>query len=227
MKKLVSAIMMGGAMMVAVQADVVLTVTPEDAMLRDLQNADGLGDNVATTWIYKAIGEANADNGQFARGWDPFLLSAQDKLDIAAAEKIEFRVFMDGNYNVSHTGCDLYGYTNRTTDVAVFSDYEATDVELLLADYVVDSDTFQAYVYGDVTDFVKAQALVSDYAIFGMRLSDPSYTDDGLKNYYVFDNSKNTGGTPPQLVVTIPEPASLALVGIIGGSLLFIRRIFR
>ena len=126
---------------------------------------------------------------------------------------------MDGNYNVSATGtisatgCDLYGYTSRTTDVAVNSDYEATDVELLLADYAVDTHPFQTYVYGDVTAFVKAQALVSDYVILGLRLSNPSQVAyDGLKNYYVFDNSKNTGGTPPQLVLTSATPPSQATI---------------
>ena len=186
-----------------------LTTSANEANLKDGNN-DGIGDEASSAWNFYLIGESATDANTM-RGWLPFSLSAAQKAFIAGATKIELEFYTYQEANIDHTPLDLYGYSSRTTEVAVPGDYHAADLALVRAGIMDSSVPRSTKVSVDVTDFVKSQATSFDMAVFQLRLQDESKTSDGLSNYYLLYNSKNSAFPGyPRLVITkttlLPPP---------------------
>ncbi len=165
------------------------------------------------------MGESSADENEI-RLWIPFTLDASDRVDIANAVSVTLSFNLQSSGNVANFDVDLYGYNGRTSAVAVNSDYEAP-ATLLVNDALTSASAAGVYAF-DVTSFAKTESAIAG-SIIGFRLQmDPATlpNTDGLWNRYVIALSEST--TPPQLTIVVPEPASMALLGL--GSLVMLGR---
>lgn len=189
----------------------VINAAASDLALVDT-NGDDLGDaRVASGNTAYQMGESSADQNE-VRLWIPFTLSTADRTDIANADSVSFSFNLQSLGNVSAFNVDLHGFSGRTSAVAVNSDYEAATT-LLVDNALTASSPVGAYSF-DVTNFARTQSAIPGSVIVFRLQMDPATlpNNDGLWNRYVIALSEST--TPPQLTIVVPEPASMALLGL-------------
>ncbi len=128
-----------------------------------------------------------------------------------------------GNYNMTPDDADRTAFLFDLTDARYFAQRLSSAPGF---------GEYQTYNYsGDGPTFGSGHDLYVEYNLNNCGVSLSSWPDDGGGNSYAPDNGFFVpGGSIAKLevfsVAAIPEPATLGLIGLFGGGILAVRRIF-
>lgn len=203
-----------------------------DGTVRDIDNAtsdiDGMGDNVTTTSM--GVGDYEATNREVQRGVMIFSLPDLPSGQTVGSAMLE--IYLSSIAGTPAGDAVLYHLTddnNPGGSGIVSGDFQATPATFLGSVVSSGSSTKTTYTI-DVTDAILAD-YASDsadgrYATFRLQIDGLSnVNENGSQDRYLFGDTGN--GHPAQLTLALipaPEPAGMALLSLIGGIALGIRR---
>lgn len=178
---------------------------PNGRNIRDT-NGDGMGDQVAGVDTLARVGEHTADADQ-TRYFLPFVLTPEERQAVAEGGRVELALSLGVKSTILDLHMDLFGFTERGSEVPVAEDFEAANAVLVMASALTPGTPTGVRTF-DVTDFVKEQSAFGPVVAFRLQVSPPDVLPnaDGVVNRYLLHTQAHATGAPPTLTVHPDEP---------------------
>jgi hypothetical protein len=207
------------------------TIVMDDANFSRLFNTDQAGSGGSISTHTLVVGTKSNGSGQDHHAGIAFQMTVASAADLLVADFANFSISRTGGQGTPIYNVDVYA--NRVSSASTFlvSDFE--NGTKLMDDFLTPSDgvgnySLDATGQANLLSYLQNNWVEDDYVFITLKAdTDPNFImgEDANANYNFGGavGAWSAGALDAQLIVTVPEPSSTALLGL-GGLALMLRR---